>query len=278
MAQLQTSQVRNQEGSPYAFFVVTLALTLPLWIAGSLSSIMLLPGLPLSSLMVICPVSAGVILRLREAGTAGAAQLLKRAFDVCRIRSAVWIALALLLQPAVYISSYAAMRLLATPMPSAQIGGLTVVTLFVMFFVAALGEELGWMGYAYAPLEKRWGAAGAAIVIGVVWAAWHLIPFFQAERSLSWIAWQSMYLLGSRVLIVWIFKNTGRSVFAAALFHATGNLSWQLFPVQGSLYDPRSTALLVAALAVGIVAFAGPRRLTRASTGNQAISERQCGA
>ena len=40
-------------------------------------------------------------------------------------------------------------------------------------------------------------------------------------------------------LIVWLCNNTGQSVFAAALFHATLNLTWMLFPVYGSHFDMR---------------------------------------
>jgi hypothetical protein len=87
------------------------------------------------------------------------------------------------------------------------------------------------LGFAIESMQRRWGAVGDGVLLGAIWGAWHFAPFLQAGRSLEWIAWQSLYLIASRVLLVWIFNNTGRSVFAAALFHATGNLSWQLFPI-----------------------------------------------
>jgi uncharacterized protein len=51
--------------------------------------------------------------------------------------------------------------------------------------------------------------------------------------------------VGSRVVIAWFYNNTGRSVFAASLYHGTLNLCWQLFPNRGSHYDPRVTTLLI---------------------------------
>src|SRR5690606_13830659 len=49
-----------------------------------------------------------------------------------------------------------------------------------------------------------------------------------------------------RVLIVWLHRSAGRSVWAAALFHATVNLSFFAFPNGGSHYDPCLAGLLVA--------------------------------
>ena len=254
----------SENNSAPAFFLIAFSLTLPLWIAGSVIPRQFLPGLPLSSLMVICPVGAAAILRFRQAGATGVVALLKRAVDIHRIRSAVWLVPTVLLKPAVFLLAYIFLRFMAVPIPVPQVDGLATLGLLSAFFMAALGEELGWMGYAYEPLERRWGALGAALIVGLICTGWHFIPFLQAERSLSWIAWQSLYLMGSRVLLVWIFRNTGFSVFAAALFHATGNLSWQLFPMQGSHYDPRITGLLITILAIVVTAHWGARRLTQA--------------
>lgn len=69
--------------------------------------------------------------------------------------------------------------------------------------------------------------------------------------------------VAARIIIVWLYNNAGSSVFVAALFHTTINVTWQLFPIQGSFYDPRVTGLITAAVAVIIVAVWGPRTLDR---------------
>jgi membrane protease YdiL (CAAX protease family) len=50
-----------------------------------------------------------------------------------------------------------------------------------------LGEELGWSGYAIDLLQARWGALGAGILLGSVWAVWHFVPLAQVHRSPGWI-------------------------------------------------------------------------------------------
>ncbi len=59
--------------------------------------------------------------------------------------------------------------------------------------------------------------------------------------------------------MVWLYNHTGKSVFVAALFHAMINLTWQLFPIDGSYYDPRVTGLIAAGVAL-LVAVSWARR------------------
>jgi hypothetical protein len=84
------------------------------------------------------------------------------------------------------------------------------------------------------------------LLMGIVWAAFHYVALLQANRSLIWIAWWSLWTVALRVIIVWVYNNTGKSVFAASLFHATINVTWQLFPVRGSFFDPRITCSITA--------------------------------
>ena len=121
-------------------------------------------------------------------------------------------------------------------------------------------------GYAIDPLQERYGALGGALLLGVVWAVWHFIPLLSAPRSLTFIAWWSLGTVASRVIIVWLYNNTGRSVFVAVLFHAMINVTYFLFPVDGSYYDQRVTGVIMAFVAVIVTIVWGPRTMVRAST------------
>jgi hypothetical protein len=69
--------------------------------------------------------------------------------------------------------------------------------------------------------------------------------------------------VATRVLYTWLYNNTGKSVFGAALYLASSKASWQLFPNNGSHYDPRITGLIVAFTAVLVTVVWGPRTLAR---------------
>jgi len=253
--------IRRPGRSPLRFVLLVFALSVPLFVMGALVPLELLPGLPVSSLSVLCPVTAAAILVYREEKWASVSVLLKRSFDCGRIKGAVWYLPTVLLMPAVAILAYGLMRLMRLPLPIPQPLGWAALTTIPTFFVAALAEELGWSGYATDPLEDRWNGLRAGVLLGVVGAAWHLVLLAQAQRPPAWIAWQSLCLVALRILIVWLYNNTGKSVFAAAVCHATYNVSWQLFPNQGSHYDPRITGLIMAVVAVIVTAAWGPMTL-----------------
>ncbi|NIM90139.1 MAG: CPBP family intramembrane metalloprotease [Candidatus Aminicenantes bacterium] len=245
------------------FFLLVFALSIPLWVIGAVTRIQLLPGLPVSSLMSFCPLIAASILVYRENRIAGVIELLKRSFDYRRIRSKVWYVPTILLMPGIAILAYGLMRLVRLPLPTPQFPRIAALLMFLAFFVGALGEELGWSGYAIDPMQDRWNALQASILLGLIGAVWHVIPLAQADRSATWIAWQCLNLVALRVLLVWLYNNTGKSVFAAALCHAMVNVSWQLFPNYGSHYDPRIIGLLTVFSVIIVTVVWGPRTLAR---------------
>lgn len=259
----------ERQASPLRFFVLVFALSAPLWGLGAASRWQWLPGVPASAVMVACPMLAALVLLYRQGGRPAAAALLKRSFDHHRIMRKAWLVPALALMPALLLLSYAVMRLLDRPVPAPDFMAGSVPLLFAVFFVAALGEELGWSGYAIPPLQERWGALGASLVVGVVWAAWHIVPLHQAGRAAGWMAWWCLATVASRVLYTWLYNNTGASVFAVALLHASANTAWQLFPVQGSHYDPQVAGLVQAAAALLVMAVWGPRTLVRRSAASR---------
>jgi len=261
-----SNTITARRRSPLKFFLSVFALSLPFWLAGALTTLQLLPGLPVSALMFFCPVTAALILVYRENKTAGVTELLKRSFDYKRIRAKIWYAPIILLMPGVMVLSYGLMRLMGVPLPTPQFTVLAALAVFLAFFVAALDEELGWSGYVIDPMQDRWNALRASILLGLVWAAWHIVPYLQAHRSLAWIAWQCLFTVAARVLLVWLYNNTGKSVFAAAVCHAMLNVSIFLFPIYGSYYDPRVAGLITTFAAVLVTVGWGPRTLARYRT------------
>jgi membrane protease YdiL (CAAX protease family) len=247
---------------PSTFFLLVFVLSVPLWVLGSATGLPLFAGLPASSLMVVCPALAAVILVYRESKTDDVRELLKRSFDFGRIKAKIWYVPILVLMPAVMVASYGYARWTGSPLPDLPFSVLYVVALFVVFFVAGLGEELGWMGYAVDPMQARGRALQAGLLLGVVWAAWHIIPLIQMQRSPAWIAWWCLFIVALRVLFVWLYNNTGKSVFAVTLFHAIGNVSMMLYP---ELFDPRVAGIIVASVAVVVTLAWGPRTLVRHS-------------
>lgn len=237
--------------SPLRFAGLVFVLSVPLWALGAVVSTALPFELPVSALQLLCPVAAAAILVRRDEGPGAVRRLLARAFDVRRIRRKRWYAPMVLAIPTIYVLAYVVLRLLGWPVPEPPSVPRMAALLVVFFFLAA-AEELGWMGYAFRPLRQRWGPLVASLVIGAVWAVWHVVPDLENGHSAAWIGWQRLYSIALRVLIVWIFINAGGSVFAAIVVHATEDLGYAWFSAD---YEPAATALitLVAAAMVTLL-------------------------
>jgi len=247
------------------FFVLVFVLAIPFWVISALSKqgLPVPMNLPISALMFPVPLIAALIVVYMEEGYGGVKKLLKRILDYKKIKLK-WYLPIILLMPAILLASYVIMRLVGLSLPvEIYIPFLTVPLLFIVFFIAAVGEEAGWMGYAADPMLDRWIALKAAVILGLVWAIWHFIPFIQTGNTLSWVVWQSFFSVMLRVLIVWAYINTGKSVVSAVLFHDMYNVSWSLFPNNGSNYDPMITGILTAITVLIVIFLWGAKTLTR---------------
>lgn len=256
----------SSKRSPLKFFLLVFALSAPFWLMGPIAEEKLpLPfNLPVGALVLVCPMIAALILIYRENGANGVRQLLMRSFDFKRIQSKIWYVPIFFLMPSIIVLEYGLMKLMGVPIPNFQFPVSMLPVFFILFFIGAIGEEMGWTGYATDPLQDRWNALEASIILGIVWAIWHVTPFVQAQYTPIWILWKSASTVLLRVLIVWLYNNTGKSLFAAIAFHAMANVSeLVLFPIYGSYYDP-FIAFIIMAITVAIVIFLwGPKTLAR---------------
>jgi uncharacterized protein len=214
----------------------------------------LMPGLPMAALMFVCPGLAAIILVGRTEGSLGIRALFARAINYKGVKPRAWYLPSLLLNPAVFVMSYIAMRILGTPVPAPELEILPALALCAVFLLTALGEELGWSGYAIDPLQQGWGALWAGLLLGAACAAFHWVALAEAHRSFGWIAWWSLWTVAQRVIMVWIYSRTGKSIVAMVLIHASSNICWQLFPIRGSFFDPRITGLITTILAIFAIA------------------------
>jgi membrane protease YdiL (CAAX protease family) len=125
-----------------------------------------------------------------------------------------------------------------------------------------ISEEFGWRGYALPRLQARWNALVSSIVLGIIWAAWHLPLWLVAgssqQGSSFWLFLANLALLS--VLYTWLFNNARGSILVAVVFHAMLNTMAQMFP------EPTANLfywVLLGLTVVLVVVFYGPRTLVR---------------
>jgi CAAX protease family protein len=262
----QTKRVRAScLASSWFFFLLVILISIPFYVLGAAGDrLPIATFLPLSAIMAIVPMLAALILVYRGSSVSGAITFLSRGLDYRRIKGVGWVIAALLLMPIVFLLEYGVLRFQGRALPDVQFFSIAKIVAFaLMFFIGAIGEELGWQGYAYARLKSGRSALAAALVLGAIWALWHVIPFIEMGRSVGWIIWQCLGAIAMRVIIVWLFENTGQSVFVAVLFHITINMPWGVLTTFGSYFDPFVLFVILAFVAVTVVVLWGPSTLAR---------------
>ena len=167
--------------SPLIFFVLVFALAVPFWLVGAANALQLSPDLPVSSFIWICPVIAAAVLAHRDGESAGLIGLLSRSLDFRRVREDL-----VRTNPAAasrhLCLDVCVMAVMGLPLPTVHFSVLAAVSWFLGFFVAAQCEELGWTGYATDPLQLRWSALPASLLLGSVWAVFHYVSLLQGHR------------------------------------------------------------------------------------------------
>lgn len=254
--------------SSWQFFLLVFLFSVPFWLIGPIAEQFLqkeIPlNLPISSLQAVSPLVAALILVYRENGSDGVQELLKRTVDFRSIKKKAWFIPAFFLLPMTYFLAYVVMRLSGASLPDdVQFPVLAIPVFLVVFFIAAACEESGWSGFAIDRLQKGRSALHASIILGGVWAILHIIPDIQAQHVPTWIVWQRLYTVVLRILIVWLYNNTHKSVFAAIIFHATDNVSFALFPNYGSHYNPFFVWLIATIITATVVFVWGPKTFTQ---------------
>lgn len=242
--------------SPLRFFALVFALSIPIWLMEP-------ADWPITAAVGV-PLVAALILTYRDEGVAGVRRLSRRVFDCGKIRKRVWYLPIILLTPILSLLAYGVMRAIGLPLRAEPYNlSLTIPLLFVLFFILAIGEEVGWTGYATDPLQARWGALTTALVLGSVTSLWHLVPLIRMGRTPAWIAWWVVWSIPLRIFTLWLYNNTGKSLFAAIFFHAMVNLSTAspFIPRHGSHWDMAVIGVITAIASVIVTFLWGSRTL-----------------
>lgn len=143
------------------------------------------------------------------------------------------------------------------------------------------GEEVGWRGFALPRLAERLGLARASVVLGVLWAAWHLPLFFLpgVDKYGQSFPLFLLEVTALSVAIAWLYAHTGGSLLLTMLMHSAVNQSVGIVPsvVPGATrvfaLSPSTSAWLTVALLWATAAFflarmpAAPAVLLRGSPG-----------
>jgi membrane protease YdiL (CAAX protease family) len=269
---------------PMTYFVIAFAFTGFFWTLAALGARGVIPALPgLTVIGTFGPLVAAVVVTAQESGRAGLRSLLGR---ILHWRVApIWYGV-ILLGPILLMLAGLALEVVALGGQPPSLGALfgmlpilVILTVYGVIFVT-IGEEVGWRGYALPALQARYGALVSSVILGTLWALWHLPVFFNPDTHYSNLPFvlQLAFQIPVAILFTWVFNSTGGSVLMAILLHAVLNAStrlWNTLPEYS--VEPPSAAeaaaqtvhinlmmtIVLWVAAVVVVLVYGPRDLSR---------------
>lgn len=221
------------------YFSLAFAISWAVWIP--LAKGVTLPGF-LSVLAAFAPSIAGLILTYIDEGKEGLRNLACRLLSPAGIRWK-WVLLCVLGPAICFLLGLGFYSLLSGEIPqlldpahivtSPGQWYLGIIVFVYIFVFTALGEEIGWRGYALPLLLIDGSSLRASLILGFCWFIWHLPLFWIAgdfHQQLPW-TWFFLQIMGMSLLYTWFYHRTKGSLFIAMLFHTSGNAAVGLLPV-----------------------------------------------
>jgi uncharacterized protein len=245
-----------------SFFMLSYALSWWPWILYSLD----LSPTPIAALPFL---AAFIVLAVTE-GRSGVVRLLRR---MVRWRVGLrWYAVALLLPVVVTLTATALNVLVLGARPTsswAEVGGWSILlqVFFLQILIPGSGglwEEPGFRGYALPRLQVGRSALVASLILGVLWAFWHL-PFVVTGED-TWID-AFLFPIEWAIAYTWLFNNANGSVLIVMLFHnmnntISGAFFSQMFSGADSVNDAWLRLALWGVVSIVLVVVYGPQHLS----------------
>ena len=237
------------------------------------------------------PSTASLVLTGSLDGRAGYRDLLARVIRWCVAPR--WYVAALLISPVAILVVLGALSLgsgmympgilssessLARSMGLAQVSPALIAGLAISVgLVAGFFEELGWTGFATPRMLALHGCLAAGLMLGVLWATWHIggdLPGTAAAWGDQWpwrvLTWMYAGMVPYRVLMTWVYRHT-QSVLVGILMHTAYTAGQALLQpaATGDMQNVLWWGLLGAAfwLVVGLVALTDRAHLVRRAAG-----------
>jgi membrane protease YdiL (CAAX protease family) len=247
-----------------AFFVLACALSWWPWILYSV-------GLSPTPIVGVGPFLAALLVLAVTEGKSGVVGLLRR---MVRWRVGIqWYAVAILLPIVVILAAAALNVFLLGAQRTSSVADLGGWSSFLLLFLLSLlipgfagtWEEPGFRGYALPRLQFRYSALIASLILGVLWAFWHLSFVVTGEHI--WID-ATLFIIEWSIVYTWLFNNAKGSVLIVMLFHAMNNtfssaFESQMFSGADSVNQAWLRLALWGVVAIVLVIVYGSQNLSR---------------
>lgn len=139
----------------------------------------------------------------------------------------------------------------------------------VTLFVAGSLEELGWRGFMQPRLQRRFQAFTASVIIGIIWAVWHIPLMIAGAGTFSGFTEYILMTVTMSIILGWLYNSTDGALPVVMVTHAASNMA-SIGNVTGNMpaiFDVVSGNIVFYICCASLIAlYAGLQTLTRDGT------------
>jgi uncharacterized protein len=207
--------------------------------------------LPLVVLGYFAPTIAALVLSRRALGGDGVRALL-RPFGASGV-APHWYFLALV-HPAVTLTAGMAVARIVVGHPVGDAWYPPGPAQIAAMLVIPFSEQIPWRGFAYPPLERRFGPLGASLIVGTTWSLFHLQKQSLLAPGLTGgvALWTLLLMTAATVVFTWFWRRT-RSMLVVVVANAGVYLDNPMQALPGNAAPLAVHALGYSMLAVALV-------------------------
>lgn len=244
----------------WRFFLLTFAFSWFFFVTAAIVSLGTFGSKASPTVLIILgafgPSFAAFALLLRLHSRRSVTELVKRGFDV-RLPPPIYLAVSLIPLAIGGIASFFTGG--TAPQFSPE---LPIVFIVIFFLGGSFGEEFGWRGFALPRLFVLITTFNASIVLGSIWATWHL-PLFWIEGTTQFttpFVLYIPYILSLSVQYTWVYLRTEGNLFCCLLLHTFTNMTVMIFPLAEGSNTERFLIEVILCLLVSLIILSIDRR------------------
>ena len=143
--------------------------------------------------------------------------------------------------------------------------------MLLLLLAAGYAEETGWRGFAVPELLKHRSPLATALIIGVLWACWHVPSMYVIENyrelGINFLPGFFIGIIAGSIFLAWLYQASGGSIFIVSVWHATFNLFSGTAAAHGLVAAIVSTGVITWAVLIVVLEVRTWMRSTRFKAG-----------
>jgi len=252
---------------PARFFIVTFSWTWFCWLAPMLSGRLGIPAVnslmaaigPVLGILASFGPAAGAVVSLLTYDGKGAARKFFKSFLSFNFGWKAWVSIFAIIGGAAFLA-WIIPEFFGFARPPKYLPSLAMFPVYFFIMIVAGGgqEEIGWRGYIMTRLENKFGLVFGSLILGAVWAAWHIPLWFMQGTNQIYMNFFAFTIgcIGLSFFFSWIIEASGGRRLSGLIAHGAMNAFMMLFPsiiLDAAVPQPRFWLSQIFIFAAGVI-------------------------